>query len=311
MMDMYNVTDVKALVEELMGREVEIKSIGNHALLKNAVYRVDYGQKKVIFKLYRKKNRCNREVATLKLLENAKTISPVLLDKGTVDDEIEWIFISYLPGVPFQKVRNQLEEADCLALMKQIGKSLRSIHDAVHFDYFGEWACKQNNFSKNMDFKSAFKEKFDVYAQRLAPQNDFEANLFERGIEYVENHMAILSQVGLAYICHNDFDSRNILVKKIDNHWQVSGIIDFEHSYPWDAEADLVGLYMEGLRDNPAWEKAFFEGYASERYREEAFQSKMDFYLVARSLEVCSWASNHEPNYFDRGLQWLEKLLNQ
>ena len=91
MMDMYNVTDVKALVEELMGREVEIKSIGNHALLKNAVYRVDYGQKKVIFKLYRKKKRCNREVATLKLLENAKTISPVLLDKGTVDDEIEWI----------------------------------------------------------------------------------------------------------------------------------------------------------------------------------------------------------------------------
>lgn len=305
-MDIYNIEEVHKLVEHLMGREVTIKSIGNHDLLRNSVYLVGYGEKNVIFKLYYKRNRCNREIASLKILENSKTKSPVLLDKGLIEDDIEWIFISYLEGIPLHDLIEELSEAEILDVMNAMGKELSIIHDVMKFDYFGEWACKQNGFYKNSNYKDVFCNKLQRIEESLSFQNLPDYNLHKKGVEYIYKNMDILDDVKIGHFCHNDFDDRNILVKKENGKWKLSGVIDFEHSMPWDVDADFISLYGKYFLKHKDWEKAFFTGYGSEKYKKTEFIEKMNFYLVYRGLEICSWSYKRALNYYKEGINLIE-----
>ncbi len=53
-------------------------------------YKLSSGSKKYVIKLYCKKNRWNREVASLKLFANTEALVPEIVDYGIFDDGLEW-----------------------------------------------------------------------------------------------------------------------------------------------------------------------------------------------------------------------------
>ena len=51
-----------------------------------------------------------------------------------------------------------------------------------------------------------------------------------------------------ARLMHNDFDGRNILVKENSGVYKLSGIIDFEGSYPGNADENLISRLLINIR---------------------------------------------------------------
>ena len=119
---------------------VNIKPVGHHELGRHLVYHVTNDNSlSVIFKLYYKKNRWNREVASLKLLTGSDVLCPGIKSYGILDDGTEWIIFEYLDGECFENIKDIIDEKSKTNILFELGNELGKIHSFRVFDFFGTW----------------------------------------------------------------------------------------------------------------------------------------------------------------------------
>lgn len=68
--------DLKRSLGSVIGTIDEFKPIGNHQLKRHLVYKLTSGTEEYVVKIYYKKNRWNREIASLKLFEHTEVLAP-------------------------------------------------------------------------------------------------------------------------------------------------------------------------------------------------------------------------------------------
>jgi thiamine kinase-like enzyme len=134
-------------------------------------------------------------------------------------------------------------------------------------------------------------------------------DLFINAINIIRDNYEKLNIKAEVKLVHNDFDGRNILVKKDNGVYKLSGIIDFEVSYPDNTEKNLVQLYYRYFLDNKDYESAFFRGYKKYLHIDADFNDRLYIYLLCFVIGNCSWSYVQAPDYYYDNIKFLKKLF--
>ena len=195
------------------------------------------------------------EVETMRLME-AKTDLPiphiVAYDRERAEVGSEYFFMERLPGVPFNLVRADLEEAAQIAVQTAVGQCLRTMHGINH-PTFGLY-----NRPIHATWREAFGEMLGLLRQDgLDLEVDIPAGAFEAG----EKLMPVLDSVQTACFVHWDLWDGNVFVEE----GKLTGIIDFERALWGDPLIETTFLerrlgLMEGYGSD-----IFSTPYAKER----------------------------------------------
>lgn len=308
----YSDKQIKTIVITLLKRDVEVVPIGNHELKRHLVYTIKNNDEIIgVFKLYYRKNRWNREVASLRFLEGKGIKVPKILDLGNFEDGTEWLLMSYIEGEVFSKVKDEISEDNIRELYVSIGEELGKIHSLKTFDFFGDWDEKGNSTKNIKSFSLYFKNRVDQALKELFDQHLEEEPLQRKAAELLKTMMPLVEEVKEAHLSNGDFGERNILVKKIDNTWKFSGLIDFEHSVPKDRDSELISCYYKLLEENSRFAEGFKDGY--ERYMKFSnnLEKKKALYEIYEGLDICSWAKVQAPDYYWEGIKILKKYVRE
>lgn len=65
------------------------------------------------------------------------------------------------------------------------------------------------------------------------------------------------------HLVHADFDPANILVHKIDGHWKVSGVLDWEFAFSGSMLCDVANMLRYAHKMPPEFQDAFLQGLTS------------------------------------------------
>ncbi|QZY54868.1 phosphotransferase family protein [Crassaminicella profunda] len=303
--------EARKIIHNVFHKKVSIKPVGNHHLQRHMVYVVtDENKNAVIFKLYFKKNRWNREVAALKLLQESKIKVPKIIDYG-ICHEKEWMITEFIEGNTFSKIQEKISAQNQWSIFKEMGKELGKIHNLKTFDFFGNWDEDGNPLEDGKCYRKVFQNKYDTVVKTLFEKNLPNRKLHEKWVKYIQEKIYILEDVKTAVLCHNDYDMRNVMIKKVQDRWNLAGIIDFEQSFPWDKDLDMVYLYYILSLKKSGYEEAFLEGYQETAKIEESFYKKMKFYLGYIGLYICSWTYDIAPDHYMNGLRILKGLMKE
>lgn len=304
----YTQEEVRAIAAELLQeRDIHTTPIGNHQLNRNLVYKVTKGEgRPMALKLYYKKNRWNREVATLSRIRELEVTVPELLGYGVLKDGVEWCLMTHLEGKPLIEVFDEISEDDRKVLMRLLGRQLGALH-SLSFPYFGNWDKNGVSLDRGVRYSDILIEKIESNMLTLFQQRLPHQQLCKRSLEKLRGYYDVFDEVDTASLCHNDIDSRNILVRKENEQWSLA-IIDFEQSYPWDREHDLKNLYHTIFLDNKPLEEEFLNTYSQYHSLSKHFKVKMQAYLLYLGLNICSWSYLQAPEYYRQGVELLERL---
>jgi aminoglycoside phosphotransferase (APT) family kinase protein len=299
--------EIKTILET---KNFTIKPVGNHHLKRHLVYQIDIEDgEKYIFKLYYRGRRRSREIASLKLLEGNKVKCPKIFKYGNLEDGSEWLITEYIEGDILDKVIGDIPLDNRLKIFEEMGEELGILHSVRKFDFFGEWDEEGKSVNNIKNYYDHFVMSMERTINKVLEQDLPDKHLLINAIETIRDNYDKLKIKIEARLVHNDFDGRNILVKKDHEIYRLSGVIDFECSYPGNAEENLVQLYYRYFLDNKDYEKAFFKGYEKYLDIDQEFHDRLFIYLLCFIVGNCSWSYIQAPDYYNDNIRFLMKIL--
>lgn len=300
-------TELETIIET---KDFTIKPVGNHHLKRHLVYEVDMKDgERYIFKLYYRDRRRSREIASLKLLEGSKVKCPRIFKYGNFKDGSEWLITEYIEGDILDKVMEDMSLANRLNIFEEMGEELGKLNSFRTFNFFGEWDEKGNSISNIKNYYDHFVQSMEKIIKELLDQEMPDKDLLTNAIKIIRNNYEKLNIKTEARLIHNDFDGRNILVKKDNEGYKLSGIIDFEVSYPDNTEKNFVQLYYRYFLNNKDYESAFFKGYEKYLCIDSDFDERLYIYLLSFIVGNCSWSYIQAPDYYNDNMKFLRNIL--
>ena len=304
----YSDEQIKEIISKLLNENVEVIPIGNHELKRHLVYRVKNKNGVMgVIKLYYKKNRWNREVASLRFLEGSGVKAPKILKFGKLEDGTEWLFMEHKEGEVFTKVKDAMSEDNVKEIYGAMGEQLGKIHSLKTFDFFGNWDENGNSIDNIKDFSVIFRKNVNAVFKELFDQHLEEEPLQRQCAEILKGKLNLVDDVKVAQLHNGDFGERNILVKKVDNKWELSALIDFEHCVPYDRDSEIIDCYYKLLDENQKFADAFKLGYEKYMKFSNDLEKKKELYELYSGLSICSWAKIQAPDYYREGIKILKK----
>jgi len=302
--------NINKIVFNILNKKATIKAIGNHELKRNLVYLLtDEDGCSSVLKVYFRKNRRNREIASLKLLEKSSVKCPKIINYGYLKNDIEWMLSEYIEGEPFDKIIHNINTEDKLMIFEQMGEELGKLHSFRKFDFFGNWDEYGNSIDNISSYKEAFIKRAEITINNLLSRELPDKSLHKKSIVTLRKTYDVLDNVKKSRLCHNDFDGRNILINKKDNIWNLSSVIDFEQCLPWDKDFDLAILFHKYFLNNEEYKKSFFKEYKKYYEMSTELDEKMICYLLFIGICICSWAYENANDYYVEGKKILQYLL--
>ncbi|WP_352418448.1 aminoglycoside phosphotransferase family protein [Proteiniborus sp.] len=296
-------------IDKYIGCKYTVTEIGHHKLGRHLVFLIeDEKNRSFILKIYGKAFRFCNELIGLKLLSD-KIKCPKIIESGEAFTELEWMLMSKIDGVILENVWNEISSENKIRIMQEMGRILGKIHSLYEYDYYGIWEKCGTSILNHHIYLEYRKDSDRAIMRNIRKQDipfkELLNSSYEKLTQYYENLKSICSP----RLCHHDYSARNVLVKKVNNIWRVSGIIDFEHCYPDDSDIDFTDLYHTVFLDEPWLKKSFFEGYSEYmNIQEKSIEQKMNYYLLNKGLFICSWAYYAAPEYYLQGIELLKKL---
>ncbi|MCQ4925093.1 aminoglycoside phosphotransferase family protein [Tissierella carlieri] len=307
-----DVNELKDRLKSIIGAVDSIEPIGNHNLQRHLVYKLSSGSKKYVIKLYYKKNRWNREIASLKIFANTEALVPKIVDYGIFDNGLEWLVYDFIEGELLTQVHEKLSLDNLKDIYYEMGRQLGIIHCHREFDFFG--SMDENDMS--IQGFVTYREYFEDLMNRILPElYSFEhqnLTLLKEAENRLKSMYSILDEVSKATLCHNDFSPRNILVSEIDDKYYLKAIIDFEQSIPIDIDKELVQVYLPLIENDKVLAERFKSGYEEfGRINLSKLDLKRDFYNLHMGLGICAWAKEVNYEYYLEGMKILEETVNR
>lgn len=296
------------LIKEVLKGKKNYISLGNDELGRNKVMLLpDYN---IILKLYGKKERWEREIASLKYMESKTLMTPIVKRYGISSDGKPWVMMTRLEGQTLENVLEEMNEIQNENLLYQLGEYQAYYHEICRLNYFGDWDINQRILNRGSSYREFTIDKNRKYAERTISKNHPDTELFKESYNKLIDFERYIDEPTSFSLCHNDFSERNILVKKNSkNTWEISGIVDFEMSYPNDPESDLARMLIYNYFKSS--KSSYLNGYTSHRKVTKNFYEKNIYYLLALCLEVSSWAFKSAPDYYNLAKNVLTDLINK
>lgn len=310
MLDFTDEQIMDILINLLGTNDIRIKPVGNHHLKRHLVYEVEFaGEKKYVFKLYYIKERRNRELTSLNLLESSTIRSPKILKYGNLHNGSEWLMTQYLEGELFDKVMDDLSYENKLRIFGELGEELGKLHSITSFDFICEVEENNQNKRRNIDSHKNFVKGMEEIIEKVLNQNLPNKKILMEAIKQIRDNYHILDINFVPRLIHGDFDGRNILVKKIGDIYSISGIIDFEGSHLSNSEKDFVSLYYRYFFYDDNYKETFLNSYSRLIDIKAGFNERLYLYILCFLVENCRWTYIQAPQYYEDNIEFLEKIL--
>lgn len=308
----YRDVDIKNIVAEVLNtRELSLTPVGNHHLKRHLVYRVDMDSGiKYIFKLYYKTGRRSREISALKAIESSGIKCPKVVKWGNLESRDEWLLISYINGELLDSAIKKTSRQNTLSLYQEMGDALGKLHSYKTFHFIGDWDEEERPQDISKNYYQSFIDNQEANIKVLQGMDLPQRGLFQKAISIIRDNYNLFDIEIIPRLRHNDFDGRNILVESKGDAYEISGIIDFEQSYPGNHETDFISLYYRYFLDNNEYEKAFIKGYQNYLKIDSNFYNRLRIYLLSFAIGNCTWAYEQAPEYYKDNIAFLEKILS-
>lgn len=314
--------NIKNYLKELLNEKVsKLEFIKQGYVNVNYVVKFNSSHDDVIFRIYNWndwKRKPQKEAQILKQLDkHFKGNLPIPKVYHYIDYAKQFhkpvSIISKLQGEPLTNILQKIDNSEQKSLGIQMSKFLNKIH-SIKWAHFGELYL-DNNEDKN---RATSEEEFIVnhlnkYVEDLKiiiGLDPFIPMQLNRLIDFVNEIIRHQD----ASLLHGDFHEANILVKKDENgQYNLTGVLDWEHSKAMGIEWDLVKLNDLGQDEWPAIRKGVYqEYYKDKRNIEKTSRRSLWLYQI---LAACGYV-----NYFtktcdkskrDKQIIILKNLLNR
>jgi aminoglycoside phosphotransferase (APT) family kinase protein len=88
---------------------------------------------------------------------------------------------------------------------------------------------------------------------------------------------------GARSLVHSDFKGFNILVRQVQRHWKVAGVLDWEFAFAGSPLVDIGNMLRYSHLHPPVFEKAFLNGY-----REQGGRLPAEWKRAAKLIDLLS-----------------------
>lgn len=168
----------------------------------------------------------------------------------------DWVVQTQVRGTPWTEIRHELTPEEDLALWRQLGGILRTMH-AIRGAEFGPPVEGFGRASLS-DLVRWDVTGLLVDAQRF----DIDPDPFQRLVELVNHSVKILDEVAEARLIHSDLQQHHVFVRRTSGGaMEIAGLIDLEFARFSDPGAESVFVTYELEGDPEGTLAAFCEGY--------------------------------------------------
>ena len=286
-------SEIRHVAGEALGEYHSHQRIGGF-LDRSEVYVLNGGAAvlKLFFHFGEKK--WSREVAAYRFLARHPLPIARLIACGHTPSDVPWVVLERLPGNVLDHLQHNAATRPAVAeLMPAIGTLARELH---HIDMTSEPARMELT-----PYLSERARKYAGHAAAILKSGVPHRQLWELACERMTNLARQFDrgeQLGRTTFIHGDFCFRNILARRDDQRWRVSGLIDFEKaSLAADPLEDIGRMLLYSVYWNREHVRALCQAYClSEAVRTV---ERLEFHLLGFGLEVATWAHDQDPRHFD------------
>ena len=262
-------TDITGILEENFPN-IKVEGI----LLRNEGYNnktfeiITEKKKEYIIKIFEKWNHhIENEIWSLKKIQTTSLAkySAKLIAQGIYSDR-GYIIQERLPGEPLSKEMKKISNLD--AIFTQLGKIKGKLSKIILSD-FGEIKINDKSLSQYTTLKDFRLNQIKRWIIELEQQK-FDPIILNQIKKEIPNVILLLDKDIGPCLCHGDTSFENILVKKVNNEWKITGFIDLEFSYAggtvgdWHSSPKTFESFLEHL-------DFFQKGFAEEAIIPESF----------------------------------------
>jgi len=173
-----DLNELEDKLKPVIGIVDSIEPIGNHNLQRHLVYKLSCGNKKYVIKIYYKKNRWNRELASLKIFANTEVLVPKIVDYGVSNNGLEWLIYDYIEGELLSQVDKKLSLDNLKEIYYGMGRQLGIIHYYKEFNFFGS----MDENARSIQGFTTYREYFeDLINRMLSELYSFEFDIIKTG----------------------------------------------------------------------------------------------------------------------------------
>jgi len=292
---------MESIISQLIDNILEIIPIGHHELKRHLVYRIKTEKQDYVIKFYYVKNRFESEVKALQLLKNFQVPVPEVIKHGVIEGH-EYIMYRYEDGITLDKVIHQIDSNNLEALYIQVGAYLKMIHSIGENEAFGRLAVQSYNSHKEaMDYEIS---RIYHHLKQHEHPDEIIISRGKQALECEKNKM----RMSVKGLCHLDYGSRNILVHKVNNRYEIVKIIDFEQAAITDIKRDLVNVYQKFTKNEKDL-KSFSEGYGEDILR-HVHNDEARIYHLHYGLSICSWSLPVDKKHYQEGISILKEYID-
>jgi aminoglycoside phosphotransferase (APT) family kinase protein len=176
--------------------------------------------------------------------------APNLVARGALDDDWRYLVETFVPGVSYSDVRDELDPDDRLELAGWTGRWVRRLH-ALPLD-------EEERAAGTAAFRTFIEERRALAIGELTEGERLPGRLLEELPGWLPPLEALLGPAWSAVPLHTDLHDEHVLVVRVDGRFRGSGVIDlnrFRLGHPlyelgpiwrwlWYADRALLGRFI-------------------------------------------------------------------
>jgi Ser/Thr protein kinase RdoA (MazF antagonist) len=235
-----------------------------------------------------------RQEPDLHALVRARTTLPVAeivgYDWSRTRVDRDYVLMTALPGTPLSDMPG-LAPAQLGRVLRQVGGYLRQLHALSAAACLGVEAHGYLGDHRPMEpartWATAFCAMWNKLLDDVVACGSYTPDEAHAMRELLERHIVHFERAVVPRPLHMDVWSQNILV---DEHGNVSGLVDFDRALWGDVEIEFAVLDYCGIS-----EPAFWEGYGARRDTSSSAMIRRQFYLlyeVQKYMPIRVWRRN-------------------
>jgi aminoglycoside phosphotransferase (APT) family kinase protein len=210
-----------------------------------------------------------------------------------------YMILEKFKGIRLDTIWDSLGKEEKIKITRKLGEILAKIHQ-INLEDFG-YILSGGKIQKKNKYKfkkrgeeipssrflkhllSAFFEDIALFAS----YPEISKELLMKVTSYVLSKVSSLDYAGKPTLIHNDFMIGHVFVEKINNEYEITGIIDFEFAESSDPEYEFIKLHRQGFFDDSELKNALEEGYGRKINEEKlrSFRFLRDFSLARVLLD--------------------------
>ncbi len=228
--------------------------------------------------------------------------TPQLLASGTLEDDGSWPYIitSVVPGTSFGAVRQHVSMIDTAALATILGQTLGHLHRIpIATSPFLVWL-----YHEYIHFIS---RQYDQCVANHQQWNTLPPHLIAQIPRYLSEHERIDAPQSPCLI-HADLTQDHVLGAFQDEHWCLTGLIDFGDAWVGDWMYELVALHLSVFQLDQQLLQTFLTAYTSNDVMHERFVERAMVATLLFEFNAFGTIAEHRPAAL--AVATLEELAN-